>query len=231
MRATFRRLSGAVGPSYTRPMPELVSFAGLAFASLFTMVNPLGVVSIFGTLTAGLGRAQARGIAYRAIAASLAILLLVALGGQALFGFFSITVDDLRLVGGVIFFVMGYDMLLGRIGRTKDDGEPEQEYAQDIAITPLAIPVICGPGAITSAIIFASDADGVTEQAVLVGVIGVVLAITLLTMLFAERILRTLGMDARRVLLRLMGLIVMAIAVEFFFAGLTPHVRAMLAAT
>lgn len=210
-------------------MSELTSYAALAFASLFTAINPIGAASVFATLTGGMTPAHVRRTAVRATAFALAILLFFTIAGRTLFAFFSITVDDLRVVGGVIFFAMGYEMLNGRVGRIKEDDEGEHDYASDIAITPLAIPVLCGPGAITSAIIFASEATEPAQAVVLGAVIAVVMAITLVGLLGSERIMRFLGLDGRRVLLRLMGLIVMAIAVEFLVAGLGPIVRGILA--
>ncbi len=209
-------------------MDELLNFALLSFASLFSVVNPVGVVPVFITMTAGLERVAVRRTATRAVVTSFLILLTFALTGQMLFQFFGISVNSLRVVGGVIFFFIGYDMLQARLSRTKLDEESEPEYVSDIAITPLAIPIISGPGAITTIIVRMGDAPNLLSQVAVLGVTLLVMLITLALLIGGERVMRTLGDSGSKVLMRLMGLIVMSIAVEFFFGGLTPIVREML---
>jgi multiple antibiotic resistance protein len=151
------------------------------------------------------------------------------LTGQLIFKFFSISVDSLRVVGGVIFFMMGYDMLQARLVRVKMDNPEEiKSYASDIAITPLAIPMICGPGAITNVIVLWEDASNPLLIFVLIAGISLVLLVTLLMLLGAGKIINYLGETGNKVLMRIMGLIVMVIAVEFFFSGLSPIIRRIL---
>ncbi|MCB9453535.1 MAG: NAAT family transporter [Anaerolineaceae bacterium] len=206
-------------------MNDPLNFGLLAFASLFTMINPLGVVPVYVSMTASLTKEQARRTALKATVTALAILVVFTLTGQLIFQFFSISVNSLRVVGGVIFFIMGYDMLQARLSRTKHDDEPSQTYVEDIAVTPLAIPMICGPGAITSVIVFAGDAVTVAHQAVLFVVMAGVMVMTYAALRGSQRIMDVIGENGNRVLMRLMGLIVMAIAVEFFFGGLKPILR------
>ena len=160
---------------------------------------------------------------------ALVTLVVFALAGQLIFQFFSISIDSLRIAGGVIFFMMGYDMLQAKIVRVKmDDPAESKEYGNDIAVTPLAIPMICGPGAITNAIVLWSDATTPTLKIIMVAVMISVLGITLLALLGAGKVVPWIGETGNKVMVRLMGLIVMVIAVEFFFAGLTPILRRML---
>ena len=120
--------------------------------------------------------------------------------------------------------MMGWDMLQARLGSFKhtEDEDKIDAYVEDISITPLAIPMICGPGAITNAIILMEDANGYYQKAVLVAVIALVLIITYLVLVGASKITEKLGTTGNKVMMRLMGLIVMVIAVEFFFSGLKP---------
>ncbi len=209
-------------------MNTYFDFALLAFTSLFTMVNPLGVIPVYGSLTSSMSTTEARGVAFKAVFTALMITLIFAFTGEFLFNFFQISVNSLRVVGGVIFFMTGYDMLQARLIRTKSDGETEHQYASDIAITPLAIPMICGPGAITVSIVLMSDSTEITQRIILIAVIVFVMVLTLLFLLSGRKILKALGESGSKVLMRIMGLIVMVIAVEFLFAGLKPMVKELL---
>lgn len=200
----------------------------LAFVSLFTMVNPLGLVPVYLSLTSKLSPQERKSAAQKAVLLSFALLTFFALGGQTIFSFFQISIHSLKVVGGIIFFMTGYDMLSARLIRTKESTETESQYANDISITPLAIPMICGPGAITVSIVLMSEAKTWIARTHVLLVIGAVLLVTWVFLRFASAIGHRLGPMGNRVLMRLMGLIVMVIAVEFLFAGLTPLVRRML---
>ncbi|MDH3517334.1 MAG: MarC family protein [Acidimicrobiia bacterium] len=206
-----------------------MKFAVTAFASMFVLVSPITVAPIYAGLTRNLDKRRARSVAYRAVLTAAIVLLVMVLVGESVFAFFSISVDSLRVVGGVIFFLMGYDMLNSRLPRTKHADESEKEYAHDVAVAPLGIPLIAGPGAITTAIVLSNDAATLTDQFVLLGMIALVLAVTLTAFLGVERLNRWIGIDGQRITMRLVGLIEMAFAVEFLFQGLTPIIRRILA--
>ena len=142
--------------------------------------------------------------------------------GQLLFNFFGISVHSFRVVGGVIFFLMGMDMLQARLGKVKVNESEVKTYINDISITPLAIPMICGPGALTNAIVMMEDADSLEKKAVLIGAIMVVMTLTYFILYSSSRLIKLMGETGNNVMMRLMGLIVMVIAVEFFFSGLKP---------
>ncbi len=204
----------------------VLEFGIIVFTSFFTLINPLGVMPLFMTMTADFSPRRRKKIAIKAVFVALIILLLFAFTGQLIFKFFSITADSLRVVGGVIFFMVGYDMLQARLVRVKMDSPEEvKSQASDIAITPLAIPMICGPGSITNAIVLWEDASTTPLKLVLIGVMVFVLIITLLLLLGSSRIIPLLGDTGNKVMMRIMGLIVMVIAVEFFFAGLGPLIQ------
>jgi multiple antibiotic resistance protein len=200
-----------------------LEFGIIVFTSFFTLINPLGVMPVFMSMTGDLDSKRRTRVAFKAVLVALLALLLFAITGQLIFKFFSITVDSLRVVGGIIFFMMGYDMLQARLVRVKMDAPEEvKSYASDIAITPLAIPIICGPGAITNAIVLWEDASTPMLKLVLLSLMVLVLLITLLLLIGSGKIIPLLGETGNKVMMRIMGLIVMVIAVEFFFAGLGP---------
>lgn len=203
-------------------MNELLTFALLCFTSFFTLINPLGVMPIFMTLAADLDSKQRVKTARKAVLVAFGILILFALSGQLLFNFFNISVNSFRVVGGVIFFIMGMDMLQAKISRVKVADVEVKSYVNDISITPLAIPMICGPGAITNAIVLMEDATTFDLELVLFAAMATVMLLTFIILYAANHIIHFLGETGNNVLMRLMGLIVMVIAVEFFFAGLKP---------
>lgn len=145
-----------------------------------------------------------------------------------LFDFFGISVSGLKVVGGILFFIMGYDMLNARLSRMKIGEEDVKTYVEDISITPLGIPMIAGPGSITNAIILMDQSKQVNEKIILITAILAVCLIVLTILLSATKIMRILGETGNKVLMKLMGLIVMVIAVEFFFTGIEPYVKNIL---
>jgi len=119
-------------------------------------------------------------------------------------------------------------MLQARLGNTKITASEMEKHITDISITPLAIPMICGPGAITNAIVLMQDAVNAEMKLILIITIFVICAITYLVLIAASPIMKVLGETGNKIMLRLMGLIVMVIGVEFFFAGLKPFVKEMM---
>jgi multiple antibiotic resistance protein len=206
-------------------MDKIFEFGLLSFTSIFTMINPLGVMPVFTSLTVGMDTKEARQVAVKAVLTALFTMILFAVSGRFIFDFFHISVNSLRVVGGIIFFMAGFDMLQARLIRTKENSKPDTDYGNDIAITPLGIPMICGPGAITASIVLMNDADLIAEKLILLFAILLVLVITLLFLVGARKIMKLLGDSGNKVLMRIMGLIVMVIAVEFLFSGLKPIIR------
>ncbi len=209
---------------------DIYTFAILAFTAFFTIINPLGTMPIFMTMTASLSKQHRKQTAKKATIVAFFTIIAFAFSGQILFKFFGISVNSFRVVGGLIFFMMGWDMLQARLGQFKhtDDEDKIDAYVEDISITPLAIPMICGPGAITNAIILMEDAADITQKGVLVLVIAFVLLITYLVLVGGSKITEKLGSTGNKVMMRLMGLIVMVIAVEFFFSGLKPIIQGII---
>ncbi|MBN4082758.1 NAAT family transporter [bacterium AH-315-A23] len=202
----------------------------LIFTSFFTLINPLGTMPIFMSMTASLSKKRRKQTAKKATLVAFITILAFAFSGQILFDFFGISVNSFRIVGGVIFFTMGWDMLQARLVSLKhtDDEDKIDAYVEDISITPLAIPMICGPGAITNAIILMEDAPEISQKVLLISVIAFVLLLTYLILVGASKITDKLGETGNKVMMRLMGLIVMVIAVEFFFSGLKPIILDMI---
>jgi len=215
---------------------DLFAFGVFCFVSLFAMIEPLGTMPMFISLTAAMPPAQQRATAKKAVLVAFVTLFTFAFTGQLIFRFFGISVESMKVVGGVMFFLIGYEMLQGRESQTRAptpgenaEAKPAAPDGGDIALTPIGIPLIAGPGAIANVLVLWSEAGPSYEKKLLVlAAISLVLTLTLVIFLGARRVARFLGDAGNKVLLRLMGLITMVIAVEFFFAGLTPIVRKMI---
>ncbi|MCK5169930.1 MAG: NAAT family transporter [Bacteroidales bacterium] len=203
-------------------MNEILTFALLSFTSFFTLINPLGTMPIFMTMTTDLDHKSRVKTAKKAVLVAFITIVIFAFSGQLLFNFFGISVNSFRIVGGVIFFLMGMDMLQARLGKVKVKESEVKKYVNDISITPLAIPMICGPGAITNAIVLMEDASDFGKVIVLFASVFLVMLLTYLILISSSKIIKFLGETGNNVMMRLMGLIVMVIAVEFFFSGLKP---------
>ncbi|WP_448518146.1 MarC family protein [Rhodoflexus sp.] len=203
-------------------MSDLATFALLCFTSFFTILNPIGVMPVFMTMTAELDKTAKNKTARKAALTSFITMVTFAFTGKLLFQFFGISVDSFRVVGGIIFFSMGYEMLQARISRMKVSEEDVKRYVTDISITPLAIPMICGPGAITNSIVLMESAVSFEKKTVLIAVMALVNGIVFLILWGSAGISKALGDTGNKILMRLMGLIMMVIAVEFFFSGLRP---------
>lgn len=210
-------------------MDNYIEFSLLAFTSIFTMVNPLSVLPVYMSFTSALPSVEAKRVAKKAVSVAFMTMIIFAFAGNFIFNFFNISINGLRIVGGVLFFITGYDLLQGKPTRTKTNDQEPIEFANDAAITPLGIPMICGPGAITVSIVLMNDAADILQRGLLIIIMAFVLIITLIMLLGARRLLRALGDNGNKVMMRLVGLITMVIAVEFLFSGLKPFIRDALA--
>ena len=203
-------------------METILPFALLCFTSFFTLTNPLGTMPVFLTMTNGLSDAERKRIRKRATITSFLILMGFTFCGQFLFKFFGISTNGFRIAAGIIILKIGYDMLQARYSNAKLKEDEIKAYANDISITPLSIPMLCGPGAIANGIILMSDASDWALKSTLVGVIALVYILTYIILRLSTRLVRIMGETGNNVMMRLMGLILMVIAVECFVGGLKP---------
>ena len=206
-------------------MNPYLSFGLLCFTSFFSLINPMGIMPVFISMTSELEEAQRHQIAKKAGILAFIVLVVFAFSGQLLFNFFHISVHSFRIVGGIIFFIVGFDMLQARIGKIKVTESEIVQFSTDISITPLAIPILAGPGAITNSIILMEQASSPAHKAILISAILLVLLIAVASLYGAARITRFLGETGNKILMRIMGLIIMVIAVEYFFSGLEPILK------
>ncbi|MBO5881093.1 MAG: NAAT family transporter [Paraprevotella sp.] len=203
-------------------MDVVFPFALLCFTSLFTITNPLSMMPVFLTMTHSMDEKARRAIVKKASIIACITLILFVLAGQFLFKFFGISTDGFRIVGGFIIFRIGYDMLQAKYTSVKLKDEEIKEYVDDITVTPLAIPMLCGPGAIANAIMLMQEAQTFDLKITLVIVILLVYLSAYFILSASTRLTRYIGETGNNVMMRLMGLILMVIAVECFVSGIRP---------
>ena len=203
-------------------METIIPYALLCFTSFFTLTNPLGTMPVFLTMTNGLSDNERKHIIKRATIVSVMILIAFTLCGQFLFKFFGISTNGFRIAAGFIILKIGYDMLQARYSSAKLKEDEIKAYVNDISITPLSIPMLCGPGAIANGIILMSDATTWELKATLIVKIIIVYIISYMILRLSTKLVRIIGETGNNVMMRLMGLILMVIAVECFVGGLKP---------
>ena len=204
-------------------MSEYIDFILLCFSTLFTLVNPIGIAPIFLTLTERFPEKDQKLIAKKGILTGFVVLVIFAYLGRYIFAIYSISIDAFRIMGGIIFFRSGIKMLDSITPRTRITPSETEESLEheDIAISPIGIPIVTGPGAITAAMILAGQADSLTEQVILLFSILLVLFLTLVIFLFSPKIFKKLGQSGSRLIQKLMGFILMLIAVQFIIDGIS----------
>ena len=202
-------------------MHGVIAFAIVAFPSLIVIVNPVMVTSIFITLTSSATKEARRAIALKTTIISFAVLLAFAVFGTLIFRFFSITIGAFQIAGGVILFSVAMGMLHAQASRERHTPEEMEEAMSrdDVAVVPLAIPMVAGPGAITTVIVLAGEARATWNLAILFLAIVVVLVIVFVMLRNAARIQKFLGRSGLNITTRLMGLILAAVAVQFVVHG------------
>jgi multiple antibiotic resistance protein len=201
-------------------MQDLVS----AFVTLFVTIDPPGLAPLFLGITVGLTRAERAQIALRASLTAFGVLLLFALAGTAILGVFGITLPAFRIAGGLLLFHIAFEMIFEK-RQERHERSAERavsaDHIRNIAIFPLAIPLIAGPGAISATILLAGAWSEPLERLALIAIVAVNLLAAWLVFLLAERLDRFLGNTGRIVLTRLLGLILAALAVQFVIDGVT----------
>jgi multiple antibiotic resistance protein len=194
----------------------------LSFAAIFFIVDPIGIVPIFVSMTARDTADKCRAMARRACLTASGVMIFFALGGALLLQIFSLTLGAFRVAGGLLLLITALDMLRARhvATRTSPAEERESEARDDIAIVPLAMPLLAGPGAIATAMVLMAQHGATFEgKAAVIAAILTTMLIAWLLLRSAQRIKKILGRTGIAVLERVFGLILAAIAVQFLFDG------------
>ncbi|KML46541.1 membrane protein [Burkholderia cepacia] len=193
-----------------------------SFISLLALINPIGAVPFFLSLTAQQTDAERRRTIRIASVSVFCVMTVTTLLGQQIIDFFGISVGSLEVGGGIIMLLMAINMLNAQIGNTRSTPEErhEAELKDNIAVVPLAIPLLTGPGSISTVIIYAANSRHWYERAGLVAIGAVLALLCFVAMRLAEPIANWIGRTGINIATRLMGLMLSALAVEFIVNGL-----------
>lgn len=201
-------------------MSELLQFALVTFTSVLFIVDPIAVIPTFLVITQDQAPAQRAITARRACVAAAIILIVFTLGGRVIFQLLGITFPAFRIAGGLILWLVAMDMLHGQ--RTTQESAPEISEGRvkdDVAITPLAMPMLAGPGAISTTIVLAGQARTPVRLVIVYASIVLTMLLAWLSLRVATRLLSKFGQTGIRVMTRIMGLLLAAIAVQFVVTG------------
>ena len=207
-------------------MEELGRFALVTFTSVLFIVDPVAAIPTYLVITQQESPAERRRTARRACIAMTVLLVVFGATGTMLFRAFGITLAAFRTAGGLILWYVAMDMLHGE-RRTQEGRDElyEGQLKEDVALTPLAIPMLAGPGAISTAIVLAGQAHGAAQSAVVYVSIILTGLISYVSLRLGEPLLGRLGKTGIRVVTRIMGLILAAVAVQFVFSGIREAFR------
>lgn len=211
----------------------MLDFIGNAAVTLLVTIDPIGLAPLFVTITRGMDKAERREVAIRGCLIGFTILLTFGLGGQALLDTLGITLPAFRIAGGLLLFWLAFEMVFEkRVERRENTATRaiDKDHIKNVAVFPLAIPLIAGPGAISAMLLLSHEASELTEgyagTFAMIGVLAGMITACLLVFLAAGRIEKMLGNTGRIVLTRLLGVILSALAVQFIADGVLQVVAA-----
>lgn len=203
----------------------IVRFSLLALSSIFFLVDPFAAIGSFLAITADADAARRKRIARKGALTCFIVLTGFALAGQFIFRMFGITLPAFEVAGGLILLLIGLDMLQARRSPTQETSPEAEEGAakEDAGIVPLGIPMLAGPGAISSVMVLVGQVPALWhwEMAAILGSIGVTALASYFVLAGADRVRGVMGETGIRILVRIMGLLLVALAMQFFVNGLT----------
>ncbi|CAA0087152.1 Uncharacterised protein [Zhongshania aliphaticivorans] len=202
----------------------LIEAFSVSLATFFATIGPIDVAAMFAALTSGVSDKRRRRTAVRGVLISGAILLAFALLGEMILNVMGISLAALRAAGGVLLLLIGIDLVTVKgsgATTTTSDEDQEAEESNDIAVFPLATPLIAGPGAIGAVILLMAHADGnLVEQVAVITSLLLVLLMTLFSLLLASRLQNWLGVTGMHMISRVFGVLLCALAIQFLFDGI-----------
>ena len=198
-----------------------IQFFILCLTTFFTLINPVGIAPILLVMTERFSKEEKINIAWKGSLTAFITLIIFSILGSVIFNFFGITIEAFQIMGGIIFFRSGFRMSEAKIGRSRTTPmeREESQESDDIAISPIGIPLIAGPGAITASMLLSSQTPQLYSYATLGVSIFLVLTVVYLILRNGGLLMKALGYTGMRVIQRLMGLVLMVIAVQFVING------------
>jgi multiple antibiotic resistance protein len=198
-----------------------IQFFFLCLTTFFTLINPIGIAPILLVMTDRFSIEEKINIAWKGSLTAFITLTIFSILGSVIFNFFGITIEAFQIMGGILFFRSGFQMSEAKIGRSRTTPmeREESQESDDLAISPIGIPLIAGPGAITASMLLSSQTPQLYSYATLGISILLVLSVVYLILRNGDLLVKALGYTGMRVIQRLMGLVLMVIAVQFVING------------
>jgi multiple antibiotic resistance protein len=199
---------------------DFAQFTLVTFTSILFLVDPIAVVPTFLAITQGETEERRRATARRACIAATILLVVFTAAGNLIFRAFGITLPAFRIAGGAILWLVAMDMLRGERPTQESEAEiDEGRRKEDVALTPLAMPLLAGPGAISTAMVLSGQARTPARMAVVYASIVVTMVISWVLLRVGDRVMSRFGQTGIRVTMRIMGLMLAAVAVQFVITG------------
>jgi multiple antibiotic resistance protein len=207
----------------------MIDFAIYSFVVLFIIVDPIANVPVFFSILESFDPSHRKPMIKKAVGIASIVLLTFILLGKYLLDYLGIEMYSFQIAGGILLFIIALEMLLGYRTRTKSSVEEEDEAKrrEDVTATPLAVPLLAGPGAITAGIVLFNSAKSPLEVVILVFNVILVFLVSYLILSKFEVIFKVLGNTGTRVIVRIMGLLLAAIAVQFVIDGMGEAIRGL----
>jgi multiple antibiotic resistance protein len=209
---------------------DIIKFALAAFVTLLVVVDPPGVVPMYVALTKGEPPAHRRAILIRAVLIAFGAALFFLVAGRAVLSYLGVTVHAFSISGGILLFVAAMPMLFGQRGGLQSP-EPQEETstAHDIAVFPLAMPLLSGPGTIATILLLTSQAGGDYQKLIAIGIaIAAVFLVTFVTLYLGARLIGLVGEGGVDIATRVMGIVLAALAVQYVLNGVTGYYHLLL---
>jgi len=193
-----------------------------AFVTLLVTIGPVETAAVFASLTSGVHHRNRKSLAVRSVMAAGAMLLVFALAGNLLLDLLGVSLAAFQVAGGILLFLQSLSLTFSRSGLSSiSEGEHrEAERPGDIAVFPLAFPLIAGPGSLSAVVLLMGRTDTITGALAIIGLLLICLALTLAAMLASEGLQRLLGETGSDVVGRISGVLLAGLAVQFVFDGL-----------
>ncbi len=210
-------------------MSNSVTHFTTVLMAFFAIINPIANAPLFMGLTQDLDAPARRGVAIRAILLAFVIVATFTILGREIFGLFGITLPAFRIAGGVLIALVGYQLLQGKDSSvhtpSEEDNARSKDAALGIAVSPLALPILAGPGAIATAMSFAAEST-VPEVTRVLAALATIFALNLISFFGSDSLVRFLGQNGIKVVSRLMGLILAVIGTQMLIQGIRGAIAA-----
>ena len=202
--------------------------AATVFMGFFAIMNPIANVPVFLGLTRGDDHQTIKAVAFRSLMLAFVIIAIFAISGKVIFGLFGITLPAFRITGGLLVLVIGFQMLQGNQSSTHQlsdkDNQKSREAALSVAVSPLAMPLLAGPGTIATAMNYSAE-GGILAMLITIAAYGVLCVITYLCFIFGQKLVAFIGAGALGVITRMMGLILAVIGMQMVIEGIQGAIK------